>query len=302
MRRFALGTTLLAVTAFADLPHPKEAPKPAPKEAPRAALVVAVVASQNAETAKAQAAALSAFVGNALRETAVSRVYPDQEALALAVAKGEVDYGFMGPLAYLRIDPKAGTHLVFRTVRNGKSTYRSALFAPAGKKTTLETLRKASGLKVAWVEPSSASGYLLAKAHLLRAGINPVQVFTVQDFLGSHDEVCRAVAAGKYDVGATFSDVTSGPPRVSGCERVLGKNAAALTQVAITDEVPSEVLVAAPHVKRERVEVLNAAAKSASSSEAGVEGLKAALQADGATDVSDADFEPVRRALEAFAR
>ena len=71
----------------------------------------------------------------------------------------------------MQVDPKANAQLVFRTIRNGKATYRSVLFAPAGKKTTLETIRKASGLKVAWVEPSSASGYLLAKAHLVRAGV-----------------------------------------------------------------------------------------------------------------------------------
>lgn len=273
-----------------------------PKEAPRAALIVGVVSSQNPESAKAQAAALSGFVGNAVREPTVSRVYPDQEALAVAVAKGEVDYAVMGPLAYLRIDPKANAQLVFRTIRNGKSTYRSVLFAPAGKKTTLDSIRKGSGLKVAWVEPSSASGYLLAKAHLLRAGINPVQVFTVQDFLGSHDAVCKAVAAGKYDVGATFSDPTPNSTRISGCEGPLGKDAAKLTLVSATDEVPNDVLVAAPAIKRERVELLRAAGKSAAGTDVGRDMLKSAFLAEAVADVSEDDFAPVRKALDAFAR
>lgn len=273
-----------------------------PKEAPRAALIVGVVSSQNPESAKAQSAALSGFVGNALHEPTVSRVYPDQEALAVAVAKGEVDYAVMGPLAYLRIDPKANAQLIFRTIRNGKSTYRSVLFAPAGKKTTLDSIRKGSGLKVAWVEPSSASGYLLAKAHLLRAGINPVQVFTVQDFLGSHDAVCKAVAAGKYDVGATFSDPTPNSTRISGCEGPLGKDAAKLTLVSATDEVPNDVLVAAPSIKRERVELLRAAGKSSASTDVGRDVLKAAFLAEAVADVSEDDFAPVRKALDAFAR
>lgn len=267
----------------------------------RAALVVAVVSSQNAEAAKGQAAALSGFVGNALRETTVSRVYPDQESLAQAVAKGEVDYALMGPLAYLRIDPKSQAQLIFRTLRNGKATYRSVLFAPAGKKTTLDAIRNGVGLKVAWVEPSSASGYLLAKAHLLRTGINPVQVFTDQDFLGSHDAVCRAVAAGKYDLGATYSDPAP-TPRISGCEGVLGKDAAKLTLVTVTDEVPNDVLVAAPHVKKDRLELLKAAGKAAPGSVAGKDVLKAAFLAEGTSDVSDADFAPVRAALDTFAR
>ncbi|MBL8923674.1 MAG: PhnD/SsuA/transferrin family substrate-binding protein [Myxococcaceae bacterium] len=290
---------LLPLLAHAEYPAPAAKTQGAPD---RAAIVVGVVASQTTDSAKAQAAALSGFVGQAVRETAVSRVYPDQEALALAVAKGDVDYALMGPLAYLRIDPKAHAQLVFRTIRNGRPTYRSVLFAPVKKtKTTLETIRKGVGLKVAWVEPSSASGYLLAKAHLLRSGINPAQVFTVQDFLGSHDAVCKAVAAGKYDVGATYSDPNPAALRISGCEESLGKDLVKVTPVSVTDEVPNDVLVAAPHVKREKLELLRAAGKSAPGSEAGKEGLRAAFLAEGTTDITDGDFEPVRKALEAFA-
>lgn len=295
MARFAVVVAVVALTAAAQK-------QGAPPEPVRAALVVGVVAAQNAEAAKAQSAALSGFVGNALRETAVSRVYPDQEALALAVAKGEVDFALMGPLAYLRIDPKAGAQLVFRTLRNGKPTYRSVLFSHANKKTTLDAIRKASGLKVAWVEPSSASGYLLAKAHLMRAGINPVQVFTVQDFLGSHDAVCKAVAEGKYDLGATYSDPTPGVVRLSGCEGVLGKAVGNLAVVAPTDEVPNDVLVAAPGIKRAKVELVREAGRASTSSEAGKASLQAALLAEGVADVTEADFAPVRSAIEAFAR
>ncbi|MDP3233106.1 MAG: PhnD/SsuA/transferrin family substrate-binding protein [Myxococcales bacterium] len=293
-----LLSALVVVSSFVVVAAEPEAPK----EPARGALVVGVVASQNPESAKAQAAALSGFVGNAVREAAVSRVFPDQEALALAVAKGDVDYAVMGPLAYLRIDPKANAQLVFRTIRNGKATYRSVLFAAVGKKMTLETIRKASGLKVAWVEPSSASGYLLAKAHLVRAGINPVQVFTTQDFLGSHDAVCKAVAAGTYDLGATFSDPTPNATRVSGCEGTLGKMAAKLTVITATDEVPNDVLVAAPNVKRAKVDLLREAGKAAPGSASGKDSLKAAFLAEAVADVTDADFAPVRAALDAFAR
>lgn len=298
MHRIAAAlTTLFALAAFAEPPAAPDAP-PA-----RGALIVGVVAAQNTESAKAQSAALSGFVGNALREAAVSRVYADQESLALAVAKGDVDFAVMGPLAYLRIDPKARAQLVFRTIRNGKGTYRSIIFAPVAKtKPTLDTIRKGVGLKVAWVEPSSASGYLLAKAHLLRAGINPVQVFTVQDFLGSHDAVCKAVAAGKYDFGATFSDPTPNANRISGCEGPLGKDIVKLAAVSITDEVPNDVLVAAPHVKSAKVDLLRKAGKAAPDSEAGKDAFKSAFLAEGAADITDADFAPIRTALDAFAR
>jgi phosphonate transport system substrate-binding protein len=287
--------TLLALTSSAQ--------GPGSSEGAAHTLIAGVVASQNPESARAQSLALSSFVGAALKTTVNARVFPDQEALALAVAKGEVDVAVMGPLAYLRIDRAAKAQLVFRTIRNGKATYRSVLFAPAGSKLTLDGLRKAAGLKVAWVEPSSASGYLLPKAHLLRAGINPVQAFTVQDFAGSHDAVCKVIAAGKYDVGATFSDPNTKAPTASGCEGPLGKAVAAkLVIVTATDEVPTDVLVAAPGLGKEQVDALRAAGKAAVGSSAGKESLKAALLAEGVADITDADFDPVRKALDAFAR
>ena len=59
------------------------------------------------------------------------------------MSKGEVDVALMGPIAYLRVDPKVKAQLMFRTVRNGKSTYRSVLFAPpTSKLTSLEALKK----------------------------------------------------------------------------------------------------------------------------------------------------------------
>ncbi len=54
MNRLVLTACAVGLTAFADVPRPKDPPK----EAPRNALIVAVVASQNPEAAKAQAAAL----------------------------------------------------------------------------------------------------------------------------------------------------------------------------------------------------------------------------------------------------
>ncbi|MFZ5442917.1 MAG: phosphate/phosphite/phosphonate ABC transporter substrate-binding protein [Myxococcota bacterium] len=292
MRTLCAVLTLVASSALAQKPAAPAAPV-------QTAVIVGVVAATNDEAAKKQSEALASFVAAAVKDTALPRVYPDQEALALAVGKGEVDVALMGPLAYLRVDPKAKVQLLVRTVRQGKSTYRSVLFAaPASKLTSLEALKKEKRpLKVAWVETSSATGYVIAKATLLGAGINPAQSFETQDFLGSHDAVCKAVLEGKYDLGATFSD--PGPTaRVSGCVGALGKKADTLKVVALSAEVPNDVLVAAP--KFAKTDALVAAAKAASASADGKKTLAAALLAEGVADVKDEDFAPVRKALDAF--
>lgn len=279
MRIFLAVVTLVSLSAFAQAPATK----------------VGVVASTNPDAAKKQGDALAAFVGSALKETVTARVFPDQEALANALAKGDVDVALMGPLAYLRA-PAGKAKLLFRTVRGGKSTYRSVLFTSAkGKYTSLEGLKKAKEtLKVAWVETSSASGYIVPKAMLLLNGINPVQAFDTQDFLGSHDAVCNAVAAGTYQLGATFSDPGAGN-KVSGCEKALGKDAAKLKVVALSEEVPNDVLAVGSGVSEGRAKAIADAAKTASK-----DTLNDAFFADGIADVKDDDFAPIRKALNAF--
>lgn len=290
MRKFCACLALSAASVLAQ-PAP-----PAP-----VGVTVGVVAATNEEGAKTQSDALARFVGQALKQSVRSRVFPDQEALAAAIAKSDVDLALIGPLGYLRIDPKARATLLFRTVRAGQKTYRSVLFAPPGSKlTSLEGLKKEKKLlKVAWVETSSATGYLIPKAQLLAAGINPAQSFEVQDFLGSHDAVCKAVLEGKYDVGATFSDAGG---KLSGCVGPLGKKSESLTVIALSTEVPNDVVVASPNFSKEKGASLAAAAKVAAVSREGQQTLKAALLAEGVADVTEEDFAPVRKALDSFGK
>lgn len=301
--RVLLLSVLVASTVFAQgTPAPAPAPAAPAPSGQQQVVIVGVVASVNDEVAKKQADALASFVGIAIKEQTISRVFADQEALAVAVGKSEVDVALMGPLAWLRVDPKAKAQLLFRTVREGKSTYKSVLFAaPKAKWTSLDALKKEKKpLKVAWVETSSATGYVIAKATLLAYGINPAQAFETQDFLGSHDAVCKAVSEGKYDLGATFSDQAKNTTRVTGCISALGKKADSLTVVAMSAEVPNDVVVAAPKFSAAKGAAIAAQAKAWAKTADGQKYLKNALLAEGVADVTDADFAPVRSALDAF--
>jgi ABC-type phosphate/phosphonate transport system substrate-binding protein len=97
MRLLSLCFALTAATALAQGSAPKTT---APAAQP--AVIVGVVAATSDDTAKKQADALASFISSAIKQSALPRVYADQEALAVAVSKGEVDVALMGPLAYLR--------------------------------------------------------------------------------------------------------------------------------------------------------------------------------------------------------
>lgn len=282
MRRVLLSAVALSsFTVFAQQP----------------ATIVGVVAATNAESAKKQSESLASFSSTALKEQVLPRVYADQEALAKALSKGEIDLALMGPLAYLRIPSNTKSQLLFRTIRGGKATYRSVLFGPPNSKlTSLESLKKNKAtLKVAWVETSSASGYIVPKALLLSSGINPQQSFDTQDFLGSHDAVCQAVWEGKYDVGATFIDPVSNDTKVTGCVGALGKKTDSLKIIAFSQEFPNDVFVANSKFPAGKAQALIAAAKASKEAE-----LRPAFLAEGVADVKDEDFNPIRKALDSF--
>lgn len=298
--RAAAVITFFAVTAFAEGPPPVKAPPAKPATGP---LFVGVVASLNDEVAKQQADALALWASGALKQPVQARVFADQESLAQAVGKAQVDLALMGPLAWFRIDGKAKVNLVFRTVRNGRATYRAVLFAgPKSKLKDLVTLKQAKNLKVAWVETSSATGYVIPKGQLLVAGVDPAQLFETQDFLGTHEAVCTAVWEGKYDVGATFSDPSEKGLKLSGCEGPLGKRAVALKPLVVSEEIPNDVLVAAPGVSAEQLAALRATGKLDATTPEGRKALGQAFLAEGVADVTEADLVPVRKALEAFSR
>ncbi len=267
-------------------------------------LGVGLVATTNDKAANAQAAALAGFVGQSLGRKADSKVFADYDALATAVAKGEVEVALMGPLAYVRAETQAKVTPLLRTVRKGQATYRAVLFSKARSPlATLNAMKKAKNLKVAWVDPSSATGYVLPKAMLVASGIDPAGLFVTQDFLNTHDAVCKAVSDGKYDVGATFSDdPVPAIPKATGCEGALGAGAGELTIIAATAAIPNDVLVVSATFPADQATKLSAAAKALSASAAGKKTLTAAFIAEGTTSVKPEDFAPVRGALETFKR
>ncbi|MFN7134726.1 MAG: PhnD/SsuA/transferrin family substrate-binding protein, partial [Myxococcales bacterium] len=150
-------------------------PKAAPdEELPPAApgtLTVGITASTNDGTARAQSEAFAALVGELTGQPARPAVFHDYEKLAKAVAEGTVDVAFLAPLAYVRAEGHGAVKPLLKVVRNGRASYRAVLFASSSSQlTNLQELAKASKLRAAWVDASSATGYIFPKSKLLVSG------------------------------------------------------------------------------------------------------------------------------------
>jgi len=304
MNRIGHALLVGALTALVACAASKPAQKPfdlAP--APAGTLTIGLIVSSGTATAQQQADAMAGFVTKALGQTVRSAIFPDYDTLATWLAQGKIDLAYMPPLAYVRASGQAKVLPLAKAVRTGQAISRSVIYAAAGSKLkSIDDLKKAEGLKVAWVDPSSASGYIFAKALLLQKGINPAGLFVDQAFLGSHDAACKAVIEGKADVGASYSiDPAAEPVKsVTGCKTALGAQADTLQIVAATEPIPNDVLVVKSGFPEDGKAKLLAAAQELEKSDEGKKTLQAAFHADGFTTVADEDYAPVRAALQVF--
>lgn len=113
------------------------------------------------------------------------------------------------------LDPEEVTRFMQRiqyiTVnKDGSSMYKGALIARSDYK--IKNIKDIQGKKIAFVDPASASGYLLPLYKLKLNNILPAE----QIFAGRHDSVVTMVYQKQVDVGAVFySPPEEGQPKDS---------------------------------------------------------------------------------------
>jgi len=114
-----------------------------------------------------------------------------------------MDLVWLPPVPALQATARGVVVPVVLPVRDGHSFYHAALFTR--RETGLAEPRDLAGVTAAWVDPESAAGYLIVRAHLAHQGVDLRRAFGRDLFLGSHDAVAEAVMSGRADVGATFA-------------------------------------------------------------------------------------------------
>ncbi len=118
-----------------------------------------------------------------------------------ALAQGKVGIAWVPPMLAVDLEDRGSAHLVGIPARSGKDTYRSVLIVAKGDSRDLESFK---GSTIAWVDPQSASGYLVPRAHLASKGFDPRSFFGKEVMVGTHSSVADAVSNGRADIGATF--------------------------------------------------------------------------------------------------
>ncbi len=122
--------------------------------------------------------------------------------LASEMEKDRVDYAWMSPVLMMLTNERIQLRPLLSAIRNERTDYSAALFVDGT--TRFRTIEDLRGTRVAWVDPMSASGYVMPRFHLAARGIELDGFFRDELFLRSHTEVVRAVLDGRADVGTTY--------------------------------------------------------------------------------------------------
>ncbi|MCU1280524.1 MAG: Phosphonate transporter phosphate-binding periplasmic component [bacterium] len=220
----------------------------------------------------------------------VSVTYDYATLLKTLVGNG-AELAWMPPLIHARA-AALGARLVALSQRGGQLGYRSAIVVASER---FGSVRDLVGVRAAWVDRASSSGYVFPRLHLLAAGLDPVATFASERFYGSATSACRAVAGGEADVTACFLGAAQDRAAAQGEVERTVKAGAALRVLDVTAMIPADGFVVAPAVDDERCKALRTALTQMHVGVEGAGALQALLQAERLVRAPDDVVRDLRR-------
>jgi phosphonate transport system substrate-binding protein len=232
--------------------------------------------------------ALGKLCGARIRVTVAS----DYAAVIEALRNRTADLAFVHPVGYVLASREANARIVARNLWHGKSSFTSRFFVR--KDSGIKTLEDLRGKTMAFVDPSSSSGYTYPMVLLIQRGLvkdrDPKTFFREVMFAGAHDAAMRALLNGHVDAIASFDlapdDYLSDP-----AEREK------IAFVAETPPIPESGIAARDGLDPAMFDKVRAALLQMRGP-AYAALLKRMYNIDGFAPAEDRDYDPVRAAVE----
>jgi phosphonate transport system substrate-binding protein len=233
-------------------------------------------------------AALGKLVGVPIRVTVAS----DYAAVVEALRNRTADLAFVHPAGYVLANREAKAMIVAKDQWHGNTSYTSRIYVR--KELGITTLEGLRGKTIAFIDPSSASGYVYPMVMLIQKGLvqnrDPKTFFKDFVYAGSHDAGLLALLNGHVDALASFDQAR---------EQYLKDPAQRekIIFVAETAPIPEGGICARDGLDPALfAKVRTALLSMKGSTYAPV--LKALYDIDGFEPAEDRDYEPVRAAMD----
>ena len=232
--------------------------------------------------------ALGKLYGAPVRVTVAS----DYAAVIEALRNRTADLAFVHPVGYVLASREAKARIVARNLWHGKSSFTSRIYVR--RDSGIKTLEELRGKTIAFVDPSSSSGYTYPMVLLIQRGLvkdrDPKTFFSEVMFAGAHDAAMRALLNGHVDAIASF-DMAREQYIKDPAEREK------IVFVAETMPIPEAGIAARDGLSPEVfARVRGALVQMHGPAYASL--LKRMYDIDGFAPAEDRDYDPVRAAVE----
>jgi phosphonate transport system substrate-binding protein len=202
---------------------------------------------------------LVAALGEALGQDIAVHRAADYRIVLSGLEQRLVDFAWLPPLVAARAARGRLAEPLAVAVRYGGTTYTTVLVTrPDSSIRGVEDLRR---VRVAWVDRESASGYVVLRSALARAGVSLTDAFSEETFVRSHAAAARAVLDRKVDVAATCAHIEQGAVRFARSPYAgdQGLSDQELRTVFEAGPIPSDIVAVRPDVGPSVREALEAA-------------------------------------------
>jgi phosphate/phosphite/phosphonate ABC transporter binding protein len=185
---------------------------------------------------------LADWVGARAGVGLTARVATSYEELARLIREEAVDVAWLPPIVFVYLEREGVAVPLVSNWRAGLASYHAALVVRTNAR--IHTLQSLRGARAAWVDPHSASGYVLPRIQLIALGVDPRQVLAEESFVGSHEAVIRALMEDRADVGATYANVNEAGVAVRGGWTDVPGGAEAVRVLTTFGTIPGDLVAA----------------------------------------------------------
>jgi phosphonate transport system substrate-binding protein len=254
-------------------------------------LILALTPSRDPTLLQAAGGELAAFLSGAIGVKVKAVVASDYTGVVEGLRSKNVDLAFIHSVGYVLAAREANARIIVKSLRDGLPDYASRIFVL--KKSGIKSLEELRGKTIAFVDPTSGSGYIYPLVLFMKRGLvknkDPKTFFRNMVFAGAHDAALLAVLNGSVDAAAAFDHAP---------ERLLKDPARVelLTHIAETPRIPNDGACVREGLAPEMVEKIRQALLRLNGPQ-GKPLLKKLYSIDGLAPAAHEDYAPVAEAM-----
>lgn len=261
-------------------------------------IVIGFNPAENADTVETNGKAFAAFYKKETGLDVKTFIATDYTALIEAMRSGMVDFAFLPPFSFVKAEQVADAKVLMKAVRKGKSVFYSGIIVRSDK--GLNKIEDLKGKNIAWVDPSSSSGFIIPKASLInKKKIDPDKFFGKQVFAGSHDALVLSVLNGTVDAGATFVNDQKGEDGAWHQFLKTPEDKNKIKMIYVTDAIPGDTMATTNKFAKEHADIVEKTTKLLANMGKNEEGkaiLKALYRIDTMIPATSKEYQPLRDA------